>query len=270
MIGFSVTSIARDTAILLTKAVKSKYPDVFIVWGGIDVTTSPDVAVKYPDAVCIGEGYTILDLLHNLETGKSVNKIKNLWIKKGNEIIRNNLRPLVQDLNSLPAPDFSFENKFSINEDELITNDTSINNEPGIYTIMTSMGCPFSCSYCCNNYLRNLYKGQKYLRRKSVELVIEELKEAKKNYVIRYVDFYDEVFTFDKEWIKKFARLYKKEIKIPFWCNVSPFFVDEEVLMMLKDCGLDSVTMGIQSGSEKILFEKYNRKTPVSEIKNVL
>ncbi len=264
-VGFSVTSIARETAITLTGIVKKL--GKFSIWGGIDPTTSPEVAINHTDAVCIGEGYgAILDFADSLCNSKKNLEIKNLWIKENKKIIKNPLRPLIQDLDSLPFPDFSNKNKFFINNNKLIIDDKSVNNEPGIYTIMTSMGCPFRCSYCCNSFLRDLYPKQKYLRRRSVKNIIGELKKAKKEHEIRYIDFYDEVFTFDNKWVKEFSELYKKEIKIPFWANVSPFFVDKNNLALLKEAGLDSVTMGIQSGSEKILYDIYNRRTPLLEI----
>ena len=269
IVGFSVTTIARGTAATLTKAIQPimEQNNGAAAWGGIDVTTCPEEAIKYSKIICIGEGYSpLLNLAKNLESKKPITKINGLWVREGEKITKNPPAKIVENLDELPFPDFSPKNKFFINNDKMRVNDASINNDPGIYTIMTSMGCPFACSYCCNSFLRDLCKGQKYLRRRSVDSVIKELKIAKKEHEIRYIDFYDEVFTFDKKWVKEFAEKYKREIGIPFWCNVSPFFVDRDILIILKDCGLDSVTMGIQSGSERILYDFYERRTPVKEI----
>jgi radical SAM superfamily enzyme YgiQ (UPF0313 family) len=111
-----------------------------------------------------------------------------------------------------------------------------------------------------------MYKGQKYVRRRSPENVIEELKLAVSMYNLDWVLFYDDVFVFDKEWIRRFAEMYKKEIGLRFWCYSHPTFTDEETFRILRDSGLKCITCGLQTGSQRILRELFNRPTSREKI----
>jgi len=108
--------------------------------------------------------------------------------------------------------------------------------------------------------------GEKYgkkdsLRRRGVDLVIQELVQAKAKHGIKAVLFYDDVFTTHPKWMKEFAPRYKAEVGLPFWAYTYPRTTRKEDILMLKDAGLQSMTMGIQSGSRTVLAE-YNRPVP--------
>ncbi|MBN1354097.1 MAG: B12-binding domain-containing radical SAM protein, partial [Candidatus Omnitrophica bacterium] len=258
-----------DTAIQLTRRIRQKLSTP-VIFGGIAATGEPEKCIRHADMVCLGEGEeSMLEIAERIDGARSLRDIKNLWVRSGNAVYKNALYPLEQNLDRLPFPDYSADSKFWILNSRIVENDPSIGNMSRYtYEMMTSRGCPFSCTYCCNDILRGVYKGQKYLRRRSVENVINELKEAKSRYGIKSVLFKDEVFTFDINWIKEFAGIYKREIALPFWCYTYPLFAEEKILNLLKDCGMFSITMGIQSGSENILYNVFNRRTPVDKIVN--
>jgi radical SAM superfamily enzyme YgiQ (UPF0313 family) len=142
-----------------------------------------------------------------------------------------------------------------INDDRLRTN-LYPSNLGRQYTMTTSRGCPYSCSFCIESVYQE--KWGHSVKRRSVDVVIEELLLAKQAYDIKAVLFYDEVFTTHPKWLREFAPRYKKEIGLPFWCYTYPRTTRKEEIMLLKDAGLTTITMGIQSGSQEIL-EKYNR-----------
>jgi radical SAM superfamily enzyme YgiQ (UPF0313 family) len=102
------------------------------------------------------------------------------------------------------------------------------------------------------------------LRRRSVDIVIEELVQAKRTLGIKSVMFYDDVFTVNPRWLREFAPRYKREVGLPFWCYTYPTTTHKEDLLLLKDAGLKSITMGIQSGSPEML-DVFNR--PVAQDK---
>ncbi len=66
-----------------------------------------------------------------------------------------------------------------------------------------------------------MFKGHgKFVRKKSVARVIAEIKEVKDNYVLKRVHFSDDLFVLNKNWVKEFLEVYRREIDIPFSCNI--------------------------------------------------
>jgi radical SAM superfamily enzyme YgiQ (UPF0313 family) len=124
---------------------------------------------------------------------------------------------------------------------------------------MTSRGCFFSCSYCSNQEIKNVYDHYR-VRRRSVDNVMEEISSVlRDNPNIRRLYFNDDVFTFDSGWIKEFARKYKEKIGLPFFCYTHPKLVKEELIKGIKDAGCNLISMGIQ-GSSMRMRDIFNRK----------
>jgi radical SAM superfamily enzyme YgiQ (UPF0313 family) len=131
--------------------------------------------------------------------------------------------------------------------------------------MITTRGCPFYCSYCGNSVFINVY-GEN-VRERSVENVIAELKEVKKNPYLLYINIEDDCFfVHDRKWIRRFCEEYKKYINLPFMVRVIPTMIDREKLFMLREAGLSWVIMGIQSGSDHVNFDIYNRKIRFSSV----
>jgi len=258
VVGFSLRTCCLRTAQRLTRLVKRRL-SVPVIWGSIAPTIDPEWCLPHADALCLGEGeHAMVEYVEAVEAGRDPSDIAGLWLRRDGDAARNPLRPLIQDLDELPYADFDPGGKYLI-ENGRVSEDPGVANVLGVFEIMTSRGCPHSCAYCCNDALRRLYPRQKYVRRRSVEHVIGELRWAKENLPIRSVNFYDDVFTFNPRWIEEFAPAYQREIGLPFWCFVSPLHAHRPSLERLRDAGLTSVTCGIESGSERILFEVYNR-----------
>ncbi len=261
-VGFSFMSFSSDLAVFLTQKVR-EVTSAPIVWGGIDPTVNPEWAIEHADAVCIGEGeFAALELTEALQQNRDIASIQNLWVKKNGTVHKNDIRPLIQELDDLPYPNFDASTIWHINRDSMVPG-----LHPGVspldnwYVIMTSRGCPYRCSYCIHGVSHEIAKGKgKYLRRRSVANVIGELKR----YVAQHPNtnqilFYDDVFTFDRKWIGEFAEAYRREVHIPFWVYTYPEMCDEVILKHLQDCGLLYVKMGIQSGSNRVMKEVYDR-----------
>lgn len=128
---------------------------------------------------------------------------------------------------------------------------------------MTSIGCPFNCSYCGNEQMRKV-KQFKFIRR-SVDSCIDELEHLKKS-GMRYVLFVDDILTCDKEWLLEFLPKYRNAIGLPFCCFGHPKFLDEEVVAALASAGCHSVWIGIQTGDENIRSKILNRQETNGEI----
>jgi len=286
LIGMSLSTNFFEAATQVTKAIKKEL-NIPIVWGGIHPTVSPEECLEYADFVCRGEGEeAMVELAEKIEKKEDYYNVKNICFKdnKGNFVI-NPVRPLIQDLDSIPFQDFDFKNQYVITKGEshkinekIILDDNiwPFNREDSpIYRIMFTRGCLFGCTYCCNNFINNLYSGQKIFRKRSVDNVIEELKMVKNNLsFINFIMFSDDNFLgLSLEEIKEFSEKYKKYIKIPFCLSgVHPTIVDREKFKYLTDAGLSGIRMGIQSGNDRIkkMYKRYYSNSKLKESCEIL
>ena len=217
-----------------------------------------------------GEGeLSLIDLLDALEKSEDPSDIENTTLYNDqNEIIKNPLRPLVQDLDILGFPKVGGKNIYFIHNDELSYGDPQVKGFT--YELAASRGCPFACSYCSSVNLKRIYAGKgRYVRFRSVDNVIEELKEAKstiKN--LKIIHFWDEIFSDEEGWIEEFKERYKKEIGIPFKIWGHPLKVNERIISNLVDAGLHQIVVGIQSGSVRVRKDIFHRKETQEEIIN--
>jgi len=213
----------------LNRKIKEEF-NVFSVFGGPLPTLSPEIINKPGvDGVCIGEGeYALLGLVNNLAEGKSITNIANWWIKKEGQIFRSSSGPLIKDLDTLPFVDRTL---FHITYEMFI---------------LTSRGCPYRCSYCSE---RNEF------RRRSVDNVIEELREVKSSTHARFLRFVDSTFNISLPWLREFSEKYKKEIGLPFCCNVRADLVTPESIKCLKEAGCFFVSMGIETANDYLRNE---------------
>jgi len=259
IISFSVLTSNYQWALGMATKIKKEI-GAPIIFGGFHSTLVPDIVIKNDcvDMVCVGEGEkAFAELLENWKT-KKMYKTKNIWFKKRNTIIKNGTRNLIQDLDSLPFPDKEIFYK------EL----------PKAYSknssIMTSRGCPYSCSYCGNNALRKIYVGKGcYVRQRGVNSVIEELSEMKMRYGTEYVFFMDDVFGMNIEWLKEFIKKYRSRIRLPFSCFGHFKLHNNESLSLLKSGGCRLLMFGLQSGSERVRGDILNRHEKNSDIERV-
>jgi radical SAM superfamily enzyme YgiQ (UPF0313 family) len=140
----------------------------------------------------------------------------------------------VADLDSLPFPD-----------KELFYGEYG--GWRGTYSIISGRGCLYRCSFCCHSFLKQAYHGKgPYLRRRSVDNVIEELKSIKRANRIKNIFFCDDLFLYDVDWIREFSNKYKKDIDLPFACEAHPAHVSEEIVGLIDAAGCVTVGMGIQ------------------------
>lgn len=255
LIAFTSTTYAYQVIKKMASKLKQELHVLQII-GGIHATILPEHVLKTGDfdMVCLGEGEeTLLELVNRMEQGKDVSHIQNLWIKQKNGIIKNPLRPLNQDIDSLPFPDYDLFEPYGV-----LTGD---------YAITTSRGCSYSCTYCCNYFYKKLYqKKGKYVRRRSVDNVIDELTINWKKYGFRRVYFWDDVFCQDGKWLEEFNTKYKKAVGLPFHCLSRPEDITERTIRLIKDAGCSHVNIGIESGNERIRKQVLNRKMSNEQI----
>lgn len=285
LIGFSVTSNFHLEAVRATRKLKKLNKPV--VWGGIHPTLFPEGCIKEVDIISRGESEdSLCELAEAVSAGRDYSSISNLWVrssdKAGSEIInRNPLRPFIGDLDKIPFCDLDFTSHLAVDEGHLrpITHELmkrymiSGNTWSGRfdYYISTSRGCPYHCTYCCNNGLQQLYGGV-HIRRRGAENVIKELEEVLKRYpFINYIFLSDEeIFVQPLSFIKKFGELFKSRIGLPLKIEFTPSSFNEEKFKMFIDAGMVECHMGVQSGCEETNRNIYERNIKTSHIQNIL
>lgn len=270
LVGISLNSIFFDLTSDITTKIK-KQTDSTVIWGGIHPTSQPEQCLKFADAVCIGEGDgAITELANKLSLGNSISEIKNIYTKRGDQIVKNELRPLINNPDLIVTPDFSSDNKVLIENGKI--KPVPSDDERISYECMTSRGCPFACSYCYTSKLKKIYSaGSGFIRRRSVDSVITELKNIKNRHNnLEIIYFLDDVFTLDYNWLKDFSEKYIEHINLPFYCYCHPKYSDDRTINLLKEMGVFRIIMGIQSGSEKIRRGLYKRFDTNKDIINAV
>ena len=251
LVAFSATTNKFPYVTTFSQWTKEFSP-VLTICGGVHPTLEPESAIQAEglDAICVGEGENaIIDLCDCLQSNKDITSIPNIWSKKDGEIYRNSPRPLINNLDSLPFPDRDIFDYASL-----------YHESNGAASVMASRGCPYDCAYCCNRAIRSIYEGQRYVRFRSVPNVINELKQILTRYpFIRKFAFDDDILPLNKAWFEEFTAEYRKEVRVPFTCNVRPNLMTEDLARQLKEAGCDQANIGIESGNLYIREEVLNR-----------
>lgn len=274
LIGIGLMSIEFYPAKNLTRLLHSRFT-MPIIWGGVHAVISPDECLRYADYVCVGEGERpVLQLLEHLQDkGRDIPlDVPNIWVNdNGNIIKKPNSRPET-DLDVLPFQEYLPDYYYAFHKNRIC----NFSANPHLFRryalyggtchmMITTRGCPFYCGYCANSFLMTVY-GKK-IRKRSVENCIEELKEVKKDQHVLYINFEDDCFfAHSKEWIKDFSMEYKKHIDLPFIVRAIPTMLDRDKLLMLKSAGLSMLVMGVQSGSDHVNFDIYQRKVRFTSV----
>lgn len=264
IIGISLRAGAYlPVAIEVTRRIRAAL-GIPIMWGGPHVSMAPENCLEYPDFLVMGEAEkAICDIAGAIEKGEDISTFDNVWIKKDGKIIKNRLRPLCQDLDSIPFRDFhSHQYKYWLLSDKVHKGDPLVNER--LYLMITSRGCLYNCSYCDVSSFRKLYENNgKFFRYRSVENCLKELEYARGVFKhLKRIRFDDELFVPDQVWIDELCEKYPKRVGLPFEILSDPRCLTEQAVKTMSKAGLDTVMIGIQ-GAAKVNRRLYNR--PVSD-----
>ena len=245
-----------------------------IIVGGPFTGLQKEKAAQEFGATCLGEGEkAILALLERMRKGKPVYDTPNFMFWK-NGIISNKMRIDKTPLDKMPFYDFSCKGHYMIDErmEKIIPVlnpcqlRPAIVNRPNSIVVMTIRGCSMNCIYCLNLVNRNL--GYSQIRKMSVQYVVGNLSRIVRKYPnINYVYFQDDDFFLrDTHELCKFAVLYKRNVSLPFFAYATPVTIDERKLKLLLSAGMHTLSLGIQTGSQKINNKIYSRPIQNSQV----
>ncbi|MBI4801986.1 MAG: B12-binding domain-containing radical SAM protein [Elusimicrobia bacterium] len=277
LIGISLMTNFFNNVVQITQRLKEKLRAP-ILWGGVHPTIRPEECLDYADMVCLGEGEeTLVELAGKMKDGLYCHDVQGMWFKDQGRIIANKMRPLIRDLDSIPFPDYDYETHYILKDNCIQKMDEHLlkAHMNGIYVTIPSRGCPFGCTYCCNNTLNKMYSNAKIVRKRNVDNIIKELMEVKSRLpFIKCIIFGDDAFFIRTvEEIREFCKKYRDNVGLPLSIGgATPSTIIREKLSLLVDAGLIFLRMGIQTGSErtKKLYKRYHSNTQVEEAVKII
>ena len=235
-----------------------------IIAGGVFATFAPENLLKHKNVkmVCIGEGEDVLvEVCKRIATGADYSDVRNLWVKKGNAIVKNGLREVI-DINRLPIPDYSL---FDLERFFRPMAGKVYRTIP----IETNRGCPYSCAFCNSPSISKLYrdnKAGKFFRKKSLGKIQEELQYLIRKWDAEYVYFTSDTFlAVNDEEFDRFCGIYK-EIGLPFWIQTRPETITEYRAEKLKEIGCHRMSIGLEHGNDKFRRRVLKKKFDNSRI----
>ncbi len=275
LIGISMMSCHFDNAVRITRFLRKRL-EVPIIWGGIHPTLRPAECLQYADMACVGEGEIgLAQLASEMSSGRPWESLSVPGIYKCHDAQPLPVLPgpIIENLDELPFPRYDLSHLFIYYGGDLVHLDSGLLAACLDYNYRTlfSRGCPYACTYCCNNAIRKLYRNRLPMRWRSVTSEIKELKAAIELMPqLKEITLADDAFLSQPtRTIRSFAEQYRREIGLPLKSLSIPRGVSESKLRPLAEAGLYHIGIGIQSGSERITRELYSRPESLDEILSV-
>jgi len=239
-IGLTATTPLINNALAIAQKAKEIFGSVKIILGGVHPSVMPDEVLDNPqvDFIAVDEGE---ETFKELIGGKNPAEVLGLCYKQNGQIIKNPLRPLIQNLDDIPPPAYHL-----LPMDKYYPAVGSYKRLPAMILFATR-GCPGRCTFCYRTF-----RG--IVRKRSARNIINEIQILQNNYGIKEVAFYDDTFTLFKEVIKEFCEIVINEkIDITWSCFTRVDHVNEELLKLMKRAGCHLILFGVESGDEQIL-----------------
>ena len=259
MVGITLMSNFWDNAVQITQKLKDNY-DFPILWGGTHPTIRPEECLEQADIVCIGEGEeAMVELARKMQNKEYYYDIKGMGFNNKGKIIVNKLRELpgsskadeIKHLDQIPFQDYDYKSHFIQKGENLVKMDMKIMEQCGeYYMTQPTRGCPFACTFCVNNTYLAMHPHQKPIRKRSVDNIIMELQEVKRNLPFVKIILFDDdaFFLLSLDEIRDFSKRYKEQIRLPLWITgATPSTLTKDKLSPLIDAGLVGMRMGIQT-----------------------
>lgn len=239
LVGFSATTSGFMDAVDMALYIREKRPEIKIVFGNVHVSSlGAPILERFPeiDYLVIGEGE---GALLDLADGKPLAGIGNLvWRNEAGKIVVNPRRDRILDLDELPFPAYEklagFPHAYHL---PLF----AYEKRHGA-TMITSRGCPYTCSFCDRTVFERLYKTN------SAQYTYDHMKYLRDNFGVRHINMYDDLFTAKKQRVMDLCELLiEKPLGVQFNCAIRTGHTSDEMLIKLKQAGALMVSMGIES-----------------------
>lgn len=248
-------------AISFTRRIRESYPGVTIIWGGYFPSNQYKSVMNsdYVDYIVNGPADEVFPrLLQALENDPAeIPTLPSLIFKKDGTIHKTPLAPL-PDQNQLPPLPYAYLNEFYALKRYL--GRTFLGKRTTAYH--SSMGCPFTCSFCAVVPIYNArWKG------KSAALVASDIKYLMDEYGADSVEFHDNNFFVSEKRTVAFSRLIRDE-KIAWWGEGRIDTIDrysDESLAIMRDAGCRMIFFGAETSDDELLKKMDKGGTQTTE-----
>lgn len=265
IIGISCNTLYMRHVRDIMKEVKEKY-DLPIVLGGYHASIKPEDTIEIPEAtaICIGDGeYSLTEYLTRYEKGESAEGIKGIWAKEKGRTIKNQRGYFIQDLDSLPTPNW-----------DLWEDIEKYFYYLGMLYFIGTRGCPYRCTYCDAHGISKAVDGPYYRVRDPVKYAQEIAYQWSKykNSGMRLAQLFDQVFTLDEKWVKAFCEEYARQGlsgELPFSIFSRIDNLNENKVKMLAKAGCAILRVGVEAGDEFIRNEVYRKNISNDQITKI-
>ncbi len=257
VVAFQVYSRALTKTIELLRFVKKISPDVKTVVGGPHPSGDPaNMPAMIPelDFAVRGEGEESFPALINrlrsadysLRDNPDFSKIPNLIWRDGEKIVVNKLK-VISDLDHVAVPAWDLIHPLDYDTAPM---GAFIKSYP-VAPVCPVRGCPYSCKFCAAHTITG-----RSLRYRSVDSVVDEISMLRSEYNIREIHIVSDCFTGNREWVLEFCESIAASnpavnIALPNGIKINT--IDKEIITALERAGCYAISMGIESGSQRIL-----------------
>ena len=257
--NYLVANIATPTFqsdMMAVKLAKEIVPSICtIVKGAPFLTYNTNTIYENPfiDYVIMGEAeLTLKDILDGVPNCD----ILGICYRENFQPVKNDKRPFIENLDILPFP-----------ARHLVDNSIYKRPDNGKVqaVIKVARGCPFHCFFC----LATPVSGAK-VRTRSPENIVAELKECVEKYNIKNFLFWSDIFNFNREWTLELCqKIIESGLKITWSSNTRADTMDDEMAKMMYKSGCRLVSIGVESGSQKML-DNIGKKITLDDIRNTV
>ena len=260
IVCLSLYTIGLTVQFKFLNKLKNAIPGIINIVGGAHATALPVQTMQECtsiDFLVFGEGErTIVELLEAIKNQISVGRIKGSCYRDNGNIIQNEARELIEDLDEIPLPAFDL---LKTHRFQYTRRSFNISNRIGV--IISSRGCPFNCSFC----FKSTFGTE--LRRRSPQRVVAEMKWQIEVLGVEEIQFLDDLFAINSKWLNDFFdELLRQDVKVPWKCLARVTSVTEDDLLKMRKHGCYGVEFGVESGNDEIL-KKANKKITTRQIK---
>ena len=245
-IGFSTTTSSFLDGVRIAARCKNLLPQAKTVFGGVHISAlREDLLHSYPelDYGVVGEGEKpLLSLLES--DGENLESIQGLIFRKNGSAVFNGVQKELMDMDELPFPAYQKLDGFPKSYQLPIFNYPKAPNA----TVITSRGCPYSCSYCDRSVFGRSYRFN------SAQYMMDLFIYLRRHYGIKHVNIYDDNFTLIKKRVYEFCELkLKSGLKMTFNCAARAEQIDSELLKKMRHAGCWMISLGIETGDINLL-----------------